>query len=90
MTNVDDLTCPKCQGAMAVRSYADVPVRQCGSCQGLFLDQADLGALIEAENDWHSHKASHTNPMPRITADMTAPPPMPPSSRAFIESLFTG
>ncbi|WP_310965019.1 TFIIB-type zinc ribbon-containing protein [Nocardioides terrisoli] len=82
------MTCPKCQGAMTRRPYADVTVAQCESCQGLFLDRADLGALVEAENDWHAHRSSHTQPMPRITADMTEPPPARPSSRSFLDSLF--
>lgn len=84
------MTCPRCQGSMATKAYSDVTVRQCESCQGLFLEQADLGALVEAENDWHAHRSAHTAPMPRITADMTAPPPAAPRSRSFLEALFRG
>ena len=29
-----------------------------------------------------------TQPLPRITADMTMPPPSRPVSRAYIETLF--
>jgi hypothetical protein len=29
-----------------------------------------------------------TQPMPRITADMPVPQPPPPTSRAYIETLF--
>ena len=86
--------CPECQGQLVTHeshgSFADISVRQCESCQGVFLRRADLGALIEAETDWHAHRSSHTTPMPRITADMTAPPPAAPRARSFIDALFKG
>jgi uncharacterized protein len=82
------MTCPNCQAAMAQRMCGDVPVHQCSSCHGLFLDSSCLGALFEAENDWHAHRSAHTSPIPRITADMSVPPPAAPRSRAFIETLF--
>ena len=47
------MTCPQCQSTMAARTLGDVTVHQCASCQGVFLERADLGNLIEAENDWH-------------------------------------
>ena len=31
---------------------------------------------IEAENDWYRTRSPLTQPLPRITADMTAPPPV--------------
>ena len=83
-----ELTCPKCGAAMARRSYGSVPVGQCPDCGGIFLDRADAGALVEAESDWHAHRSSATRPMPRITADMTEPPPTPPASRSFLDALF--
>jgi Zn-finger nucleic acid-binding protein len=85
---VDAMTCPRCQQEMRTKSYADATVWQCSSCQGLFLEQSAIGGLVEAENDWHNHRSAHTQPMPRITADMTAPPPSAPRSRSFLETLF--
>ena len=43
-----------------------------------------------AENDWHASRDSGpvTQPLPRITADMTAPPPAAPKARSYVESLF--
>lgn len=73
---------------MSTKSYADASAWQCGSCGGLFLEQSALGGLVEAENDWHAHRSAHTAPMPRITADMAAPPPAAPRSRSFLEALF--
>lgn len=74
---------------MTVRPLGNVDVAQCTSCEGIFLERADLGNLIEAEIDWHAGAgAHHTEPLPRITADMVAPPPTRPRSRAFIETLF--
>lgn len=82
------MTCPQCQSTMATRTVGDVTVHQCGSCSGIFLERADLGALIEAENDWHRHSGPTTQPLPRITADMTAPPPSPAVARSYLETLF--
>ncbi len=74
---------------MTTRSLGDVSVSQCSSCGGIFLERADLGSLVEAENDWHRNAGIyHTEPLPRITADMTAPPPTKPRARSFIEILF--
>ncbi|HET8558972.1 MAG TPA: zf-TFIIB domain-containing protein [Marmoricola sp.] len=84
------MTCPRCQESMRTKTYSDAVVWQCGSCRGLFLEQSALGGLVEAENDWHAHRAAHTQPMPRITADMTAPPRSAPRSRSFVEALFRG
>jgi Zn-finger nucleic acid-binding protein len=85
---MEDMTCPKCSSTMAARSVGDVTVHQCSSCRGVFLDRADLGNLVEAENDWHSGSGHHTQPLPRITADMTAPPPTAPRARSYLDSLF--
>jgi Zn-finger nucleic acid-binding protein len=73
---------------MAERHLGDVTVQQCSSCQGVFLDRAELANLVEAENDWHRDSGPLTQPLPRITADMTAPPPSRPTARAYIETLF--
>lgn len=82
------MTCPKCQGTMANRQIGDALVTKCSSCEGIFLDRADVGALSEAENDWHAVSGPVTQAMPKITADMTAPPPSRPKARSFLESLF--
>ena len=85
---MDDMTCPKCGGAMKTHTLENVEVARCSSCSGVFLERADAGALSEAENDWHRGVKSHTEPVPRITAEMTAPPPTRPRARSFVETLF--
>ena len=57
---MDELTCPQCQGTMAVRTFGHVSVRRCTDCSGIFLSRADLGALVEAENDWHEFQSPNT------------------------------
>jgi Zn-finger nucleic acid-binding protein len=87
--SADDMTCPQCQSTMSTRSLGEVTVHQCTSCQGVFLERGELANLVEAENDWHRATGGPlTQPMPRITADMTAPPPSRPGARAYIETLF--
>ena len=88
MPNMDEMTCPKCDGTMVERSHGRVRVRQCESCQGVFLERADLGSLVEAENDWHAHRSADTARLPRITPDMVAPPPV--KARSYVDSLFQG
>jgi uncharacterized protein len=85
---MEEMTCPKCQSTMTTRDMGDVVVSQCSSCAGIFLERADLGNLIEGENDWHRNSGPKTEPLPRITKDMTAPPPSRPSTRSYIETLF--
>ncbi|HSJ22201.1 MAG TPA: zf-TFIIB domain-containing protein [Nocardioidaceae bacterium] len=83
------MTCPKCGSKMETRTLGNAEVSRCTSCSGIFLERADLGNLVEAENDWHANVGTyHTEPLPRITADMTAPPPSKPKARSFIETLF--
>ena len=69
-------------------SAGDSEVSRCPDGHGVFLSRADLGSLIEAENDWHRNASQHTAPLPRITADMTAPPPAPPAAALWVETLF--
>jgi uncharacterized protein len=84
------MTCPQCQSAMAPRFLGDVTVHQCSTCQGIFLQRVELGNLIEAENDWHRDTSHETQPLPRITPDMVVPPPPSrPTSRSYIETLFS-
>jgi len=85
---MEEMTCPNCQSTMSPRALGDVTVHQCSSCGGIFLERSDLGGLTEAENDWHRRSGPKTEPLPRITADMTAPPPMPATARSYIETLF--
>ena len=85
-----EMTCPKCQSTLAERPVGRVTVQQCSSCSGVFLERAQLWDLVDAENDWYANRDAGpvTQPLPRITADMTAPPPSAPKARSYIESLF--
>lgn len=83
-----EMTCPKCSGTMRNHQHGEVEVYRCSECSGVFLERADLGALSEAENDWHRGAGPHTEPLPRITPDMTAPPPSRPKARSYVETLF--
>jgi uncharacterized protein len=85
---MEDMTCPKCSGVMSTHQLGELEVARCSSCSGVFLDRAELGLLSEAENDWHRGATSHTEPLPRITTGMSAPPPSRPRARSFIETLF--
>ena len=89
MRDMDELTCPTCEGVMVERSHGRVRVRQCESCRGVFLDRADLGNLIEAENDWHANRSTDTARLPRFTADMAAPPASV-RARSYLDGLFGG
>ncbi|HET6165341.1 MAG TPA: zf-TFIIB domain-containing protein [Marmoricola sp.] len=86
---MEDLICPSCQDTLEPRTFGHVSVRRCAGCSAVFLERSALGALVEAENDWHTHQSANTAALPRITADMT-PPDAPPRSRAFVETLFRG
>jgi uncharacterized protein len=85
---MDDLACPVCSTTMDARPLGDAAVSTCPSGHGIFLRRADLGSLVDAEQDWHRHAGHHTMPMPRITAEMTAPPATKPPARAWVETLF--
>jgi Zn-finger nucleic acid-binding protein len=86
---METTACPGCGGEMHERPTGGVTVLQCGSCEGVFLQRGDLGRLVEAENDWHAHSSTDTAQLPRITADMTAPPARP-RARSYLDSLFRG
>lgn len=73
---------------MVSRSLGAGQVSQCPDGHGVFLERAELGNLVEAESDWHRNASQHTAPLPRITADMTAPPVSPARARAWVETLF--
>jgi Zn-finger nucleic acid-binding protein len=85
---MDEMTCPQCQGSMATRQIGDASVARCASCSGLFVARSEVGTLSELENDWHLSSGPRTEPLPRITEDMAAPPPSRPKARSFLESLF--
>ena len=74
---------------MTARQAGGATVHQCPQCEGIFLERAELGNLVDAENDWHRGSGPVTQPMPRITEDMVAPPETNRSTaRAFVETLF--
>jgi len=85
---MESMNCPQCGVEMDERTLGQATVSQCPEGHGVFLARADLGLLIEAESDWHAQAGQHTAPMPRITADMTAPPAASKVSRAWVETLF--
>ena len=85
---MESMTCPRCSSEMTERTLGQATVSQCPEGHGVFLSRADLGTLIESEGDWHRNVGQHTAPMPRITADMTAPPASTHHSRAWVETLF--
>ena len=89
---METLTCPRCGAELETRaissSLGEGAISACPEGHGVFLARADLGALSEAESDWHRHAGQHTAPMPRITSDMTAPPVSKPPARAWVETLF--
>ena len=86
---MDALTCPRCDAEMVTRTLGAGQVSQCPEGHGVFLERAELGNQIEAETDWHRNAGQHTAPLPRITADMTAPPSAGKVSRAWVETLFS-
>lgn len=86
---MEALECPRCGSEMVVRGLGRTQVNQCPDGHGIFLERADLGELIDAENAWHNDLSGHhTMPLPRITADMATPPPAPPKAPAWIATLF--
>ncbi|MGH3366797.1 MAG: zf-TFIIB domain-containing protein [Nocardioidaceae bacterium] len=87
---MEQMTCPQCQGAMLPQRRGGVQIAQCDECRGLFLDRAELATLIEQENEWHLSSGPRTEPLPRITTDMAAPPSRRtrPRSQSFIDELF--
>lgn len=87
---MNEPTCPQCGSEMASRSRGGVTLSQCTACQGIFLARADLGLLIEQENEWHLSSGPTTQPIPRIVPGMTPPPDYVPAkqSRSYLDELF--
>lgn len=87
---MEEMSCPKCQSTMAVRTIGEVEVRRCPTCNGIFIERAELANLTEAENDWYRDSGPSTQPLPRITADMTSPPASSAKAvRSYVELLFS-
>ena len=84
---MDPMNCPRCGNAMEDRPTGSAVVWSCPDGHGVFLTRAELGQLADAETDWHRGAGQHTAPMPRITADMTAPPAATRRARAWVETL---
>ena len=62
----DQLTCPKCQGAMRRYERNGIHIDQCTECRGVFLDRGELEHLIDAEASFSQ---------PRQETPPTPPPP---------------
>jgi Zn-finger nucleic acid-binding protein len=75
---------------MTDRQRAGATFSQCPTCSGVFLRASDRGLLTELENDWHLSSGPTTQPIPRITSDMSAPAmgAPAPSARSFVDELF--
>lgn len=86
---METMNCPACGTGMVESPVGAASVLKCPEGHGVYLDRASLGALVEAESDWHRYAGQHTAPMPRITPDMeAAPPPARAPARAWVETLF--
>ncbi len=71
----DDLTCPKCQGAMRRYERNGIHIDQCAECRGVFLDRGELEHLIDAEASFNQSRQG--TPAPPPPAPPQAPPPAP-------------
>ena len=85
---MESMTWPRCGVEMSERNVGEATISKCPDGHGVYLSRAELGVLIEAENDWHAHQSANTAALPRITADMASPPATQSRSRAFVETLF--
>ena len=84
------LACPQCGADMEPKERGGVTVTQCTQCEGIFLARAQLGLLIEQENDWHVSSGPGTQPIPRIVPGMPPPPQYTASKqpRSYLDELF--
>ncbi|MBA2640752.1 MAG: zf-TFIIB domain-containing protein [Nocardioidaceae bacterium] len=74
---------------MPLQQRMNVAVAQCEGCHGMFLPRTSLADLVEGEVDWHAARAQHTQPLPRITPGMHAPPaPAGLPKRSYLDALF--
>ena len=53
-TNMTEMTCPKCHGAMRTYERNGVHIEQCTDCRGIFLDKGELEHLAAAEARWQA------------------------------------
>jgi Zn-finger nucleic acid-binding protein len=58
------MTCPKCMGAMRQFERSGVIVDQCAECRGIFLDRGELEKLVDAENSYYG-RAPQGQPQPQ-------------------------
>jgi len=88
----EPMTCPSCQQQMHIHDRLRISVAQCEGCGGVFLARSSLGDMVETENDWHASRGPNTQPLPRISPGMAAPPSAPPPAtrpaRSFVDALF--
>src|SRR5688572_30032543 len=61
---MQQLICPKCQGAMRQYERNGVHVDQCAECRGIFLDRGELERLVDAETSFHTSSAPRPAPAP--------------------------
>ena len=47
---IQQLTCPKCRGAMTSYERSGIVVDQCVDCRGIFLDRGELERLIDLDS----------------------------------------
>jgi len=88
VSTVEPMTCPSCQQPMHTHQRNGIAVAQCEGCRGIFLQRASLADLVDAENSWHDNDGQYTQPLPRITPEMTAPPKPTLAKRSFLDTLF--
>lgn len=86
---MEALECPRCGTEMDPQTVGRTTVRRCPDGHGVYLDRADLADLIDEENDWHREGGGfHTAPLPKITPEMTSPPPAKRRAPAWVATLF--
>lgn len=85
MTNVQPLTCPKCESQMLSTKWFGVRTFQCTGCAALLLEQDSLQQFVDG--------AARFGPSAHIDQPPTAQlyPPAPPQDyRGFMGGLFGG
>ena len=84
------MACPQDGTEMTPHERGGVTVVQCPECQGLFMRHADLGLLIEQENEWHvssgpvdAADSAHLPAWRRRRSDTPAK-----QARSYLDELF--
>ena len=92
MDTTEAWPCPQCGTEMTARplgvGLGAGQLHLCPAGHGVFLERADLGALVESETDWHRLASQGTMPIPRITPEMQPPRTSRKPARAWVETLF--